>query len=195
MASSNGVISHALLLEVDTNGRPSRLELTTPAGLLTLHPEEGSGALHGNVVAADGVRHLSLAWSAEHGLAIEGRPVASAVTAHRLSSVLAVGEGRDVPVVAIAADLTLRETTHRYRRVGEREWRIEPTAGDGGTSDPGGRRAGRPGRARRDPGVAARAGLNGGRTRRRVRIRTRDRASWMSCGQGTSRSPNFLESR
>jgi hypothetical protein len=132
VASLDGVISHALLLEVDTDGRPSRLELTTPAGLLTLHPEEGGGALHGNVVAAAGVRHLRLPWSTEHGLEIDGRPIASAVTAHRLAGSLAVGEGRTVPVVAIAADLTLLETRHRYTRVGEGEWRIEPTVADRG---------------------------------------------------------------
>ena len=33
-----GAITHALLLEVDLAGRPARLELTTPAGMLTLHP-------------------------------------------------------------------------------------------------------------------------------------------------------------
>ncbi len=130
VASSNSVITHALLLEVDVDGRPSRLELTTPAGMLTLHPEEGSGGLHGNVVTAEGVRHLALGWSAEHGLDVEGRPIAAAVTAHRLSGSVAVGEGSAVPVVAVAADLRVTETTHRYRRVGEGEWWVEAVAGD-----------------------------------------------------------------
>src|SRR5512147_136645 len=59
VAGLNGVITHALLLEVDVAGRPAKLELATPAGLLTLHPEEGSGRLHGNVVTEAGVRHLA----------------------------------------------------------------------------------------------------------------------------------------
>ena len=128
-ASSNGVITHALLLEVDVAGRPSRLELTTPAGMLTLHPEEGSGGLHGNVVTASGVRHLALPWSGDHGLEIEGRPIAAAVTAHRLSGSVAVGEGRTVPVVVITADLDVAEATRRYLRVGEGEWHTGPVSG------------------------------------------------------------------
>ena len=130
VASANGIISHALLLEVDVSGRPSRLELTTPAGMLTLHPEQGSGGLHGNVVTAVGVRHLALPWSAEHGLEVDGRPVAAAVTAHRLSGSVAVGEGRTVPVVVIAPDLEVAETARQYVRVGAGEWWIESASGD-----------------------------------------------------------------
>ena len=128
VATVDGVVSHALLLEVDTAGRPGRLELTTPAGMLTLHPEEGSGELHGNVVTASGVRHLALPWSDDHGLEVVGRPIGSAVTAHRLAAAVAVGEGRTVPVVVIAPDLEVAETTRRYRRVGAGEWRVEPVS-------------------------------------------------------------------
>jgi len=131
VASSNGVITHALLLEVDTAGRPSRLELTTPAGMLTLHPDEAGRTLHGNVVTLSGVHHLSLPWSDLHGLEVDGRPIAGAVTAHRLAGATAVGEGRAVPVVAITTDLALSETTRDYVRVGEGEWRIEEAPGDG----------------------------------------------------------------
>jgi hypothetical protein len=126
ITSSNGVITHALLLEVDLAGRPTRLELTTPTGMLTLHPEEGSGGLHGNVVTEGGLRHLALPWSEAHGLEVEGRPIAAAVTAHRLAGSMVVGEGRVVPVVVIAADLSVTETSRTYRRVAEGEWRIEP---------------------------------------------------------------------
>ena len=41
-------LRHALLLETAPDGSFSHLELATPAGLLTLHPE-GDGTLHGNV--------------------------------------------------------------------------------------------------------------------------------------------------
>lgn len=129
-ASVEGVVTHALLLEVDVTGRPSRLELTTLAGMLTLHPEEGSGGLHGNVVTAAGMRHLALPWGADHGLEIESRPFAAAVTAHRLARSTAVGEGRTVPVVVIDVDLQVAEATRRYTRVGGGEWRIESVAGD-----------------------------------------------------------------
>jgi hypothetical protein len=131
MASSNGAITHALLLEVDTEGRPSRLELTTPAGMLTLHPDQAGRVLHGNVVTSAGVRHLSLPWSDAHGLEVEGRPIASAVTAHQLARAMAEGEGRAVPVVVVAADLVVSKASRRYVRVGHGEWRIEPASGHG----------------------------------------------------------------
>ncbi len=119
VASVDGAVTHGLLLEVDLAGRPSRLELTTRAGMLTLHPEEGSGELHGNVVTGSGVRHLAFAWSEDHGLEVEGRPIAAAVTAHRLAGSTAVGEGRIVPVVVITADLGLAEaTSHLPSRLG-----------------------------------------------------------------------------
>jgi hypothetical protein len=130
VATRDGAITHALLLEVDVKGRPAKVELATPGGLLTLHPEEGSGQLHGNVVTAEGVRHLALAWSGEHGLEVEGRPIASAVTARRLTSSTPVGEGRAVPVVVIGPHLSVVEESWRYTRTGEGEWRVESASGE-----------------------------------------------------------------
>jgi hypothetical protein len=132
IASLDGAISHALLLEVDVDGRPNRLELTTAAGMLTLHPDDSLRFLHGNVVAPEGVRHLSLPWSAEHGLEIEGSPIASAITAHRLAGSTAVGEGTTIPVIAIAADLVASEASRRFVRMTESEWRIERESGAAG---------------------------------------------------------------
>lgn len=118
-------ITHAVLLEVGVEGRLSRLELTTPAGLLTLHPEAQGTALHGNVVTSAGVRHLTFPWSSDHGLEIDGRPIASAVTALRLAGSIGVGESRSVPVVAIGPDLAVREEERRFVRVSATDWRIE----------------------------------------------------------------------
>jgi hypothetical protein len=126
VASADGVMTHALLLEVDLDGRPSRLELATSTGMLTLHPDDARQSLHGNAVLPDGVRHLRLAWSDEHGLEVEGRPIATAVSARRLARTIAVGEGRTIPVVLITATLEVSETTRRFVRLGETEWRIEP---------------------------------------------------------------------
>lgn len=134
VASRDGSITHALLLEVDLDGRPSRLELTTTAGMLTLHPDATGRTLHGNVVTADGVRHLGLSWGDEHGLEIEGRPIATAVTAHHLSRSLAVGDEREVPVVAVTADLAVGAAIRRFVRVGETEWRIERVGGTTGAA-------------------------------------------------------------
>jgi len=70
-----GGLRHSLLLETTPDGRFSHLELSTPAGLLTLHPE-GDGTLHGNAVLAGGLRHVAgLAWDRDELVAAEGLPV------------------------------------------------------------------------------------------------------------------------
>lgn len=123
----DGALASSFLLEVGVDGRPTRLELATAAGLLTLHPE-ATGALHGNAVTPAGVRHLTFGWSGEHGLEIDELSVPSAVTAGRLAPALAVGEGRTVPVVVVGPDLAVRSGERRYERLGAGSWRIE---GDG----------------------------------------------------------------
>lgn len=58
MIVSDGAIVHSLLFETDPDGRFSHLELSSIAGLATLHPE-GDGTLHGNVVRGEGgVTHV-----------------------------------------------------------------------------------------------------------------------------------------
>ena len=77
----DGALVSVLLLEVTPTGRPSRLELTTAAGLLTLHPTAGETELHGNVVSPDGVRHLAFAWSPDHVLVVDDEPIAATALA------------------------------------------------------------------------------------------------------------------
>ena len=98
--SRNGAVVHSLLLELDSEGRFAHLELTTPAGLLTLHPEgdgtlhgnavtaaglltlhpEGDGTLHGNVVTPAGITHVrGLPWQPDDVILIEGSVVCRAV--------------------------------------------------------------------------------------------------------------------
>ena len=81
VATVDGGITHALLLEVGLDGTIARLELTTPDGLLTLHPNRDGTELHGNGVTAAGVRHHSFPWGPDHALAVAGRPIADAVNA------------------------------------------------------------------------------------------------------------------
>ncbi len=52
-----GGVASSLLLETDAAGRFSHLELSTPSGLLTLHPEP-DGTLHGHAIVSDGVEHV-----------------------------------------------------------------------------------------------------------------------------------------
>ncbi|HET9613482.1 MAG TPA: hypothetical protein VFP22_01615 [Candidatus Limnocylindrales bacterium] len=79
-------IRSSLLLELDPDGRFSHLELSTPAGLLTLHPE-GDGSLHGNAVRAGGIEHVrGLAWSAGRVVVLDGSAVCAAVAATTVGS-------------------------------------------------------------------------------------------------------------
>jgi hypothetical protein len=124
ITTRDGAVIATLLLEVGADGRPARLELATAAGLLTLHPA-GTASLHGNAVTAGGVRHFTFDWSDDHALAIDGMPIGEAVTARRLADATTVGEGRTVPVVAVAPDLFVREGTLEYVRLDETTWRIQ----------------------------------------------------------------------
>jgi hypothetical protein len=97
----DGAIVHSLLLETFPDGRFAHLELSTPAGLLTLHPE-GDGTLHGNAVTAGGVRHVvGLPWPTGSVVLVEGSVVARAA-----ATLGAAGSG-SVPTVVIRRDLTL----------------------------------------------------------------------------------------
>ena len=73
VAAGEGIRS-SLLLELDPDGRFSHLELSTAAGLLTLHPE-GDGTLHGNRVTIDGVHHLRSPWDPSTVVLVEGSSV------------------------------------------------------------------------------------------------------------------------
>jgi hypothetical protein len=126
----DGVMTHTMLLEADSASRPARLELATPTGLLTLHPGADGKTLHGNIVSLGGVQPVTFEWSDEHALSMDGRPLGDAVTAHRITESTRVGERRKVPVVAIAPDLTLRETIFEFEPVRYRIWRISDEAGD-----------------------------------------------------------------
>ncbi len=62
-------------------GHFTHLELSTPAGLVTLHPE-GDGTIHGNTIGADGVTHVvGLPWDPDGIVLVEGSSVALAAAA------------------------------------------------------------------------------------------------------------------
>ena len=109
-----------VLLETDPLGRVARLEVTTAAGLLTLHPD--GDMLHGNAVRPTGVTHLAFPWSEGHILLVAGAPATAAAAARGLASRLGVGEGRTVSGVLVAPTLDARSVTFRVARVGPRGW-------------------------------------------------------------------------
>jgi hypothetical protein len=124
MTSRDGRLVESVLIEVDRDGRPTRLELTNASGLLTLHPEP-MGMLHGNVVTPSGIRHIALPWGKAHEIAIDRLPIAGAVTARRLAPLVGVGEGRDIDVVVVSDDLEASPATRRYDRVTAMSWRVQ----------------------------------------------------------------------
>jgi hypothetical protein len=125
-------MTHAVLLEVDLAGRPARLELTTPAGMLTLHPSADGTELHGNIVQADGsgVEHLALAWDPERELDVVGRPLTIAVGLHRRRESIRVGRTTEIEVVVIRPSLAVNTGRRSVERAGEGSWRIAAAEGE-----------------------------------------------------------------
>ncbi len=121
------------MIEVDPNGRPSRLELTTAAGLLTLHPSSDGREIHGNVVTTtgEGIRPLAFSWGPEHELEIVGRPLATVIGLHRRRARMDPGDQDEVDVLSIDPKLAVVAARRRFERLTETRWRVRE-AGAGG---------------------------------------------------------------
>lgn len=127
-------LRHSLLLETAPDGTFLHLELATPAGLLTLHPET-DGTLHGNAVSTSGVRHIDgLPWDSAGMIMIEGSLVAIAAAAS-----LAAGEGSgNLPAartcLRVSAALDVNVEAGSLERLAAGTWRFaagEPVVVDG----------------------------------------------------------------
>jgi hypothetical protein len=127
---SDGHLVHGVLIETGPSGDLRRVEITTAAGLLTLHPDPDGAAIHGNCARDGGVDHVGLAWSGAHILMFGGSPLTAAVAIRSLEGRLEPGCGRSVPAIEVAPDLSVRPATWRVARVGERRWHL--LAADGG---------------------------------------------------------------
>jgi hypothetical protein len=126
-------IRHSLLLETDPDGAFSHLELSTEAGLLTLHPED-DGTLHGNAIVdhaeaglrdATGVEHVrGLAWARDGLALVDGSLVCQLAGVHLLGARLAAMTSRDQPVIWIPETLWLEVKPVRIERIDDRRWRF-----------------------------------------------------------------------
>jgi len=125
----DGRLTRSLLLEASTDGRPTRLEMTTQAGLLTLHPERDQSALHGNVVTPDGIRHLAFAWSPEHELFVVASPASATIGIRRLARSIVVGAAAIVDLVYVDDELEPRPARWRVGRIGTHGWHLQDVAG------------------------------------------------------------------
>jgi hypothetical protein len=125
----DGVLVRSLLLEVSAAGRPTRLEMTTAAGLLTLHPEPDESELHGNVVGPDGITHLAFPWSGDHELLILGSPASATITLRRLTQAIVVGATRTLEVLRIGDELDPRPARWGVERIARRAWHLREIGG------------------------------------------------------------------
>lgn len=127
---AESALLQAVLLEIDPAGRITRLELTTPAGMLTLHPEPDEREIHGNVVAADSsVRPLAFAWSVDHEIEIVGRPIATAIALHRRRELVPVGAHALMPVLSIDGSLGVEVGERQVTRLGLDRWSVSDASG------------------------------------------------------------------
>jgi hypothetical protein len=122
MLVDDGQLVGALLLETLPDGTVTKLELTTAAGLLTVHPE--GSTLHGNVARPGGMEHVALPWSAGHVLIVVGTPATAAAAACVLEPRIGVGEGHTVPGASIGSGLAVTPATFRVARVADRRWHM-----------------------------------------------------------------------
>jgi hypothetical protein len=104
----DGAVGHSLLFELNPDGRFAHLELTTSAGLLTLHPE-GDGTIHGNAVTAAGITHVrGLPWDQDDVVLVERSIVCQVVAAQwQIARALdALGVVRVAPDLSVARERT-----------------------------------------------------------------------------------------
>lgn len=143
VVQEGGSVVLSLLLETDPDRRFAHLELSTAAGLLTLHPE-GDGTLHGNAVDARGVSHVrGLAWPADAFVLVDRSAVCVAAAIRQLDGL----PGRPAQVrragrracALIGLDLGVRPGSVRLEVAGER-WLLDgrevPTPTEDGLPKP-----------------------------------------------------------
>jgi hypothetical protein len=120
---TDGPIS-SLLLETDSDGRFNHLELSTAAGLLTLHPE-ANGTIHGNTVGAQGVGHIvGLPWLRDGIVLLDGSAITIAAAACLLRGSLSEA-ATTTPALLIGLDLGLAPRQVRVERLPYGTWHFE----------------------------------------------------------------------
>jgi len=126
-------VAGSLLLETDPAGRFAHLELATPSGLLTLHPEP-DGTLHGHAIVSDGIEHaVGLPWEPDGIPLIEGSVIALAAATRVLATLIPPGTSAARHAIVIPATLVLDVVPVRVERIDEGTWRFgdgEPFAVD-----------------------------------------------------------------
>lgn len=132
--NAGAAVASSLLLETDPAGRFAHLELSTPSGLLTLHPET-DGTLHGHAIVSDGVEHVAgLAWDADGVVILDGSTVCRLAAVAGLADTMAIGVSKGHLAVVIPPTLWLEVKPIRIERIDATAWRFaaeEPFTVDG----------------------------------------------------------------
>ena len=119
-----GIVASSLLLETDQAGRFSHLELSTSAGLLTLHPER-DGSLHGNTVTLDGIAHVrGLAWDPDGLVVIEGSTISTVAAVALQRPALLEGASISRPGVVVKRDLSVELSPIVVTRTSRERWLV-----------------------------------------------------------------------
>jgi hypothetical protein len=117
-------VASSLLLETNPAGRFAHLELSTPSGLLTVHPET-DGTLHGHAIVSDGVEHVAgLAWDADGVVMLEGSTVCRLAAVAGLADTMAIGASKGHLAAVIPPTLWLEVKPIRIERIDARVWRF-----------------------------------------------------------------------
>jgi hypothetical protein len=121
-------VASSLLLETDAAGRFAHLELSTPSGLLTLHPER-DGTLHGHAIVSDGIEHIEgLPWDADGLAMLEGSTICRLAAIACLADVIAVGASRAHLAAVIPPTLWVDVKPIRIERIDATGWRFADEA-------------------------------------------------------------------
>lgn len=117
-------VATSLLLETDPSGRFAHLELSTPSGLLTLHPED-DGTLHGHAIVSDGVEHVAgLAWDADGIAMLDGSTVCRLAAIASLAGRVEIGGSRAHLAAVIPPTLWIEVKPIRIERLAAATWRF-----------------------------------------------------------------------
>ena len=130
--SREGVVLRTILAETGPGGDLRRLEMSTAAGLLTLHPDDGGMTLHGNVVAPDGIRHLEFAWAPDRAILVEGSRALTAIGVAWIGRGIDDGRSAEAEVLRIDDRLIPLPGSLRIERLGPLTWRLSGGAGADG---------------------------------------------------------------
>ena len=128
----DGVGVRTVLVESAPDGRFQRLEMSTAAGLLTVHPDDSGTTLHGNVVTPDGIRHLTFAWGSDQAVLVEGSPAVTAIAVRWLGRGSEPGRSAEVTALRIDDRLVPEAGSIGIERLGPHTWRLSHGAGPDG---------------------------------------------------------------